>query len=1077
MSREIDRRTFAGGRLSPTRMQELRSFAVNDSARLPGEHHVSVVNFDATTGNPAMVLSEAAPAEKGNYIQRARDHVQRISTTLGLTETQPAEFVADPNIQETSSGAVAVHLQQLYKGIPIFQAAQAVRFDPDGRLQETVGQSITIPQDLAAIPRLRVQDAVLIAARHVAMPDADEQSETDQFGEPLQPSAVDLAGFAPRVIATFPEKPDQPAVLEAGPFGDEIKASLIWFDLDGDLRLAWEVILTAPGYAAQYRTLVDAEDGALLYCHQLIPHVTARGNVYRVDGGSPREMVDFPLPRAAYGLPIPADLPQTFPETWVESDAADGNCVYAHLDDAGPTVGGTRQGDVIVFDPANAQGDAQRILNIFYLNCYMHDFFYMLGFRERDGNFQRDNLGRGGIPSDAVDARAYRGPVSGTASMFTPIDGASPIMRMGLVASTNRHTALDSSVVFHEYTHGVSNRLVGGPMNVRALDAVQSQAMGEGWSDYIACTVNNSAVVGAWVVNRSGGIRSSPYTSDYPANLGDVGSGRYVRIHTIGEIWCAALIEMNRTIGAAIGAQLVVDGWRLTPANPTFIQARDAILRALDNKRTANQITEAQYIEMRHGVWRAFARFGMGVAARCDDARALSGIHADFSTPDEGEIPPAPSPEIHLEAAPNLPIPDDEPQGVTSVLSVARAGQIQRLSVSIDIQHTYVGDLRVSLVTPTNRTIELHAVSDDSSNDLVQTYASEDTPVLAALGGQQAQGDWRLHVADLVAEDVGVLRRWSLAMRVTTALAISEPAIVQENDLKLINGIGPGIERRLHGAGIRTYAQLGAMTPAELVALIGKATVSADRITKQDWIGQARAFAQQAAPAPAAAALNEAAVVGAQALAEALADRAEPVSRQHYATFTVELLLDETNEVRRTRVVHVQEGGQEVWAGWEDGRLVSFFVEHASLRRQLSQERTIEDFILAAPKYTTGDLLIEVDELLINDVFAEDRGREPGVATALRCQITFRILGRAIEVISRERTPYFVHILANMPEMNRTTILGAVQGDLQPDTQEYATTIEFAPPDVGRYQLLATVVLAGCNTPGVALGPWLRVIP
>ena len=45
----------------------------------------------------------------------------------------------------------------------------------------------------------------------------------------------------------------------------------------------------------------------------------------------------------------------------------------------------------------------------------------------------------------------------------------SPIMNMGLVTSTNRHTAFDSDVVFHEFMHGVTNRLVGGPLNARCF--------------------------------------------------------------------------------------------------------------------------------------------------------------------------------------------------------------------------------------------------------------------------------------------------------------------------------------------------------------------------------------------------------------------------------------------------------------------------------------------------------------------------------------------------------------------------------------------------------------------------------
>jgi extracellular elastinolytic metalloproteinase len=99
---------------------------------------------------------------------------------------------------------------------------------------------------------------------------------------------------------------------------------------------------------------------------------------------------------------------------------------------------------VVTFNPANDTGVDQLVLNIFYYNCYMHDYFYLLLFRERDGNFQQNNFGRGGLGGDRVDARAYPGPVFGTANMDTLVDGQSPVMNMGLVSRTNRHTAFSS---------------------------------------------------------------------------------------------------------------------------------------------------------------------------------------------------------------------------------------------------------------------------------------------------------------------------------------------------------------------------------------------------------------------------------------------------------------------------------------------------------------------------------------------------------------------------------------------------------------------------------------------------------
>jgi hypothetical protein len=66
------------------------------------------------------------------------------------------------------------------------------------------------------------------------------------------------------------------------------------------------------------------------------------------------------------------------------------------------------------------------------------------------------------------------------------------------------------------------------------------------------------------------------------------------------------------------------------------------------------------------------------------------------------------------------------------------------------------------------------------------------------------------------------------------------------DDLKLINGIGPAVEDRLHDHGIYTFAQLVALSPADIAAAVaGLAGLSAERIIKQDWIGQARKLASK----------------------------------------------------------------------------------------------------------------------------------------------------------------------------------------------------------------------------------------
>jgi extracellular elastinolytic metalloproteinase len=632
VSRELDRRDFGESKVTSDREAELRSIASEVSERLPGEQRITITSFDATTGNPEEVRLEDAPVEEGNYVQRALGYVQGISRALGIEATQPAEFAPDPQVQEATSGAVAVHLQQLYKGIPVFEAAQAVRFAPDGAIQDSVGSSVTATEDVDVSPRLSSEEAVLRAAQHVAEPQPDEQGAVDQFGEPLSLPSVDVSGFEPEVSAAFPHRADRPTVLRAGPFAQELTAHLLWFPIDNDLRLAWDTFITMPNYEGRYRTMVDADTGEILYCRQIMNTVAARGNVYLVDGAGDRKLVDFPRPLADYDLPIPPDLPQGFPEDWVNVDSTIGNSTNAHSRITGPAVKGTAESGVLTFDPADPTGGDQQVVNIFYYNCYMHDYFYLLLFQERHGNFQLDNFGRGGLGGDRVDARAHPGPVFGTANMDTPVDGQSPVMNMGLVSRTNRHTAFDADVVFHEFMHGVTNRLVGGPQNVDALDAPQSGGMGEGWGDYIACVINNHTVVGAWVVNDPSGIREFRYDSDFPDNFGDLGTGRYTEVHNIGEVWCATLMEMTRNMDEDLAVRLVVDALTLSPANPSFLNMRDSILRALDNMRLSGAISAGEHTSARRSTWRAFARFGMGPGARSNGAQ-LTGIVADFDVP------------------------------------------------------------------------------------------------------------------------------------------------------------------------------------------------------------------------------------------------------------------------------------------------------------------------------------------------------------------------------------------------------------------------------------------------------------
>jgi len=64
------------------------------------------------------------------------------------------------------------------------------------------------------------------------------------------------------------------------------------------------------------------------------------------------------------------------------------------------------------------------------------------------------------------------------------------------------------------------------------------------------------------------------------------------------------------------------------------------------------------------------------------------------------------------------------------------------------------------------------------------------------------------------------------------------------DDFKIVTGIGPGVEKRLNNVGIFTFAQLGALSPADIAAAVtGISGLTTERIIKQDWVGQARKLA------------------------------------------------------------------------------------------------------------------------------------------------------------------------------------------------------------------------------------------
>lgn len=188
----------------------------------------------------------------------------------------------------------------------------------------------------------------------------------------------------------------------------------------------------------------------------------------------------------------------------------------------------------------------------------------------------------------------------------------------------------DNGIIAHEYGHGISNRLTGGPANSNCLG--NGEQMGEGWSDFMSLIVTakpgdvgiKPRAVGTYALNERTdgfGIRRRLYTTDMSINEFTY-KNIDPEVHNLGEVWTTVLWDMywaladkygydpdfsNKKSGNNIAIQLVFDGMKLQPCSPGFIDGRNAILKAdTINNNGANACL----------IWDVFARRGMGYFAK-----------------------------------------------------------------------------------------------------------------------------------------------------------------------------------------------------------------------------------------------------------------------------------------------------------------------------------------------------------------------------------------------------------------------------------------------------------------------------
>ena len=473
----------------------------------------------------------------------------------------------------------------------------------------------------------------------------------------------------------------------------ETWAELVWLPIDKDeLRLCWSIVLKIRSRGETFRVLVDANSGEVLLRRCLTAY--ASNSTFRVftsdspspfSPGNPTPLTNQPPLTTRVLRTLAALDTNASPNGWIDGGVNEtrGNNVDAHLDrndNDQPDLPRPQGSPFHVFDPALDLtqspllfGDAS-VVQLFYWCNFMHDKLYELGFTEAAGNFQMNNFGRGGAGNDPVLADAQDGGGFNNANMDTFGDGLSPRMQMYLFngPSPDVDGSFDAEIVLHEYTHGLSTRLVGGGVGISAL---QTEGMGEGWSDFYALAVLSEpaddvngtyAMAGYSTHQYSGllqnyyyGIRRYPYSTDMmknPLTFRDIdpsqasahsgvpinpafGAGGADEVHNQGEVWCIALWEARANLitkygwtnGNQLMLQLVTDGMKLSPVNPTFLQARDAIILADDINNDGTN-----YLDL----WAAFAKRGMGASATSPSSSTTAGVQEAFDLPDDLKITP-----------------------------------------------------------------------------------------------------------------------------------------------------------------------------------------------------------------------------------------------------------------------------------------------------------------------------------------------------------------------------------------------------------------------------------------------------
>ncbi len=583
------------------------------------------VTWDNRFGTPRTITPGTGQTlsgpRAGSAVKVARAFVTKNRAAFGLTKADVSSLSVTRNHKLAKLNVTVVNLTQTVDGVAASRGgSMGLAVDGKGRVLSLTG-SIAPKTALLGSYKLAPSAALTMVASALHAPSITTKADGSAAG--FDKFKTGLASESYVKKAVFPTADGARAVYR---------------------------VLFIQSLDEAYDVLVDAETGKVLYKQSLVQN-EAEGIVYPnypgAPGGGKAVKVSFgPTKESPGGYVDPTGVTGVGVTTFGNNADTFKNWsnFIAPADQANRTVAPTGQfnfgfpdawgtSECQAVPPSYAQDSDAASTNLFYQHNRVHDEFYSYGFTESAGNFQTDG-------GDPIMGLVQAGAISGgsptytgrdNAYMLTLPDGIAPWSGMFLWEPINdafegpcRDGSFDAGVIEHEYAHGLSNRYVGTEDG--ALAGHQSGSMGEGWGDWYALNythrngLQKDSVLGAYVTgNDDRGIRNWAY-NDTEANFGDMGYDLGgPEVHSDGEIWTATLWDMRRALvkkygeqkAATIASFIVTDAMPLAPNDPSMLDMRTAIMKALDIRYHR----AADFDVLQDTVYGQFAKHGMGTGA------------------------------------------------------------------------------------------------------------------------------------------------------------------------------------------------------------------------------------------------------------------------------------------------------------------------------------------------------------------------------------------------------------------------------------------------------------------------------